>query len=108
MRVKKFRDFVRSGRVVEQSYSDFSQHTWSEAGQDSMPPNSGFEGTSAEPMDYSAGYYGENPEDAPVEIEELDKDRKKKKEKPSDGVGPKEIKAMIEGIEQRINKLESK
>jgi hypothetical protein len=68
MKVKNFAGFVRSKRLDEQSMSDFSQYDWTERGQDSQPPNSGFEGTSSEPMDYSAGYYGEENDEDIVDI----------------------------------------
>lgn len=56
MKIKKFYDFV----INENSDLDWSDKNWGEVDQDGRnPPNSGLEGTSAEPMDHSGGDYGE-------------------------------------------------
>ena len=61
--MKSFLDFIGSKRINENSDLDWSDKNWGEAGMDGEnPPNSGLEGTSAEPMDYTAGDYGETAE----------------------------------------------
>lgn len=106
MKIYDFDCFLKNRGLLENSDMDFSMNTWGEVGQESQPPNSGFEGTSGEPMDYTAGYSGENPEEEPVNISE----KKNKTNKKIKGIEIKisEISAMIEDLENRVKKLESK
>jgi hypothetical protein len=105
MKIINFNTFVASIKVNENSDMDFSMHTWGEIGQDSQPPNSGFEGTSGEPMDYTAGYSGENPEEEPVILDK----KKDKTDKKIKGLEIKisEIRAMIEDLDNRVKKIEA-
>jgi hypothetical protein len=102
VKIKNFSSFLKS-RVNENSDMDFSMQTWGEVGQDSHPPNSGFEGTSGEPMDYTAGYTGEEEEEDPIIIDdERVKERTKEKRKRE----IEELKAKIEDLTERIKSLE--
>ena len=63
MKVYSFSQFMLSKKTNENSDLDWSDKNWDERGMSGEnPPNSGFEGTSSEPMNYSGGDYGENPE----------------------------------------------
>ena len=100
MKVKYFLTFTKYIKTNENSDLDWSDKNWDESGVDGEnPPNSGFEGTSAEKMDYYAGDYGETSEtDALLdEEEELD----------TAEFGLENIKAMIDDLTDRVNKLAS-
>jgi hypothetical protein len=102
LKLQNFTGFLKLSSLHENSDMDFSMQTWGEVGQDSQPPNSGFEGTSGEPMDYSAGYTGEEEEDDTISID----DERKKKNRGSKKKGIKEIQALIKDLEGRITALE--
>ncbi|CAB4159360.1 hypothetical protein UFOVP699_99 [uncultured Caudovirales phage] len=56
MKIKNFSNYL----LTENSDLDWSDKNWDERGMSAEnPPNSGFEGTSSEPMDYFGGDYGE-------------------------------------------------
>jgi hypothetical protein len=105
LKIHNFTGFLKNHKLYENSDMDFSMQTWGEAGQESQPPNSGFEGTSGEPMDYTAGYAGEEPEDPEIQIGD-DKKESKKESKESKKKGIKEIQALIKDLEGRISALE--
>jgi hypothetical protein len=99
MKVHNFTRFISSIKTNENSDSDWSDKNWDEAGVDGEnPPNSGLEGTSAEPMDYTAGDYGETGEkDALMDDEREDPIKIKE--------GMENIKALIDDLTERINML---
>lgn len=103
MKIKDFSSFLKS-RIHENSDMDFSMQTWGESGQDSHPPNSGFEGTSGEPMDYTAGYTGEEDENDPVIMDDDTELKKRAKEKKKTEI--EELKARITDLEERIGLIE--
>lgn len=101
IKIVNFNQFMASAKTNENSDLDWSDKNWDEAGVDGEnPPNSGLEGTSAEPMSYTAGDYGETSEkDAPLDDEENSL---------TDDIGGLEnIKAMIDDLTDRVNKLAS-
>jgi hypothetical protein len=98
MKIKDFSTFV-AHRTNENSDLDWSDKNWGEAGRDAEnPPNSGLEGTSAEPMGYNAGDYGKTGEEDTY-IDNNKQDPIKIKE------GMENIKAMIDDLTERINML---
>lgn len=101
--MRSFSDFLNLKKFNENSDLDWSDKSWGEAGQDAEnPPNSGFEGTSAEPMDYSAGDYGETAEENELSIEdEVERKDPQKEKEEIEG-----IKSMIDDLTQRIINLE--
>jgi hypothetical protein len=100
MKVNNFAQFVKSIQTNENSDLDWSDKNWDESGVDGVnPPNSGFEGTSAEKMDYTAGDYGETGEDDTY-TDGKEHDPVKIKE------GMENIKAMIDDLTERINMLQ--
>ena len=102
MKVNNFSAFMRTRKVEENSDSDFSMQTWGEAGRDNQPPNSGFEGTSAEPMDFFGGNADGFDDEILIDDEERSATKKKRK---SDATS---IREMINGLAKRIEKLENK
>ena len=98
-----FDQFVTSIKTNENSDLDWSDKNWGEAGQDAEnPPNSGFEGTSAEPMDYHAGDYGELADENELSMEDdIERVDSTKEKEEMEG-----IKAMIDDLIQRIIKIE--
>ena len=100
MKVHNFTQFITSIQTNENSDLDWSDKNWDESGVDGVnPPNSGLEGTSAEPMDYTAGDYGETgEEDTYVDGEEQDPIKIK--------AGMENIKALIDDLTERINMLQ--
>lgn len=101
IKIVNFNQFMASAKTNENSDLDWSDKNWDEAGVDGEnPPNSGLEGTSAEPMNYTAGDYGETSEkDALLDDEENSL---------TDDIGDLEnIKAMIDDLTDRVNKLAS-
>jgi len=106
MKVYSFSQFMMSQKTNENSDLDWSDKNWDERGMSGEnPPNSGFEGTSSEPMDYYGGDYGENPEET-VDDETGSNDKNGKEEKNEDTL--ESIKSMIEDLDDRINKIEGK
>lgn len=104
MKVKNFSTFINSRKINEQSYSDGSQTNYDEAGVDGVnPPNNGLEGTSAEQMDYTAGDYGETS-DKDDESASNNEDTKSKSITTSN-LTIDNIKAMIDDITERVNKI---
>ena len=101
--MRSFSDFLNLKKFNENSDLDWSDKNWSEAGQDAEnPPNSGFEGTSAEPMDYHAGDYGELADENELSMEDdIERVDSTKEKEEMEG-----IKAMIDDLIQRIIKIE--
>lgn len=98
MKIKDFSTFV-SHKINENSDLDWSDKNWGEAGIDGEnPPNSGLEGTSAEPMDYTAGDYGETSEEDVILDDEI--------KSTGDGLNLENIKALITDLSERISKIE--
>jgi len=99
MKVHNFTQFISSIKTNENSDLDWSDKNWDESGVDGEnPPNSGFEGTSAEKMDYTAGDYGETGEkDALLDDEREDPIKIKE--------GMENMKALIDDLTERINML---
>jgi hypothetical protein len=98
MKIKDFSTFV-SHKINENSDLDWSDKNWGEAGIDGEnPPNSGLEGTSAEPMDYTAGDYGETSEEDVILDDEI--------KSTGDGLDLENIKALITDLSERISKIE--
>ena len=94
MKLKSFSIFIN-----ENSDLDWSDKNWGEAGMDGEnPPNSGLEGTSAEPMDYTAGDYGETSEEDVILDDEIESN--------VDGLDLENIKALITDLSERISKIE--
>jgi hypothetical protein len=100
MKVHNFTQFISSIKTNENSDLDWSDKNWDESGVDGEnPPNSGFEGTSAEKMDYTAGDYGETGEkDALLDDEREDPIKIKE--------GMENMKALIDDLTERINMLQ--
>lgn len=104
MKVKNFSTFINSRKTNENSDLDWSDKNWDESGVDGTnPPNSGLEGTSAEPMDYTAGDYGETS-DKDDESASNNEDTKSKSITTSN-LTIDNIKAMIDDITERVNKI---
>jgi hypothetical protein len=100
VKLKRFSEFLN---VFENSDLDWSDKNWGELGQDGVnPPNSGFEGTSAEKMDFSAGDYGDLSDDALL----FDDEPSDKIENLEDSI--KSLKSMVDDLEERIYSLEKK
>lgn len=94
MKLKSFSIFIN-----ENSDLDWSDKNWGEAGMEGEnPPNSGLEGTSAEPMDYTAGDYGETSEEDVILDDEIESN--------GDGLDLENIKALITDLSERISKIE--
>lgn len=94
MKLKSFSIFIN-----ENSDLDWSDKNWGEAGMEGEnPPNSGLEGTSAEPMDYTAGDYGETSEEDVILDDEIKSN--------GDGLDLENIKALITDLSERISKIE--
>jgi len=94
VKLKSFSIFIN-----ENSDLDWSDKNWGEAGMDGEnPPNSGLEGTSAEPMDYTAGDYGETSEEDVILDDEIESN--------VDGLDLENIKALITDLSERISKIE--
>ena len=99
MKIKDFSTFVNNIQINENSDLDWSDKNWDESGvEGENPPNSGLEGTSAEQMDYTAGDYGETGEEDVLLDEEHDPVKIK--------AGIENIKATIDDLTERVNKLE--
>lgn len=99
----KIKNFIEYLKVSENSDLDWSDKNWGELGQDGVnPPNSGFEGTSAEKMDFLAGDYGDLSDEAAL-IEEEPSD---KIENLEDSI--ESIKSMIDDLDDRIHSIERK
>jgi len=103
--MKSFLDFISSRRTYENSDLDWSDKNWGEAGMDAENPhNSSLEGTSAEPMDYTAVAYGKTADedsngdlpDDEITDEDLDK--------ASDKIDS--VKALLDDLTTRVTKLE--
>ena len=104
MKVKNFSTFINSRKTNENSDLDWSDKNWDESGVDGTnPPNSGLEGTSAEPMDQTAGDYGETS-DKDDESASNNEDTKSKSITTSN-LTIDNIKAMIDDITERVNKI---
>jgi hypothetical protein len=97
MKIKKFNDFLKTN---ENSDLDWSDKNWTDRDTEGVnPPNSGLEGSSAEPMDYSAGDYGEIADEPEVDLAEVEMREKENFEA---------IKAEIDDLTQRVLNLEKK
>jgi hypothetical protein len=100
VKIKRFSEFLA---VLENSDLDWSDKSWGEVDQDGVnPPNSGFEGTSAEKMDFSAGDYGDLSDEEIL----IDDDAEEKIENLEDSI--KSLKSMVDDLEERIYSLEKK
>jgi hypothetical protein len=98
MKVHNFTQFITSRKTNENSDLDWSDKNWSDRDIEGVnPPNSGFEGTSAEKMDYTAGDYGETGEKDALFDEEEDPIKIKE--------GMENMKALIDDLTERINML---
>jgi hypothetical protein len=98
MAIKSFAAFIKTN---ENSDLDWSDKNFDEAGVDGAnPPNSGFEGTSAEQMDYTAGDYGETADEDSPQGED-DPIRKE-----IDTAPMKMVKSLIDDLTERIESLE--
>ena len=98
MVIKTFQQYLK---ISENSDLDWSDKNWDERGQDAEnPPLNGFEGSSAEPMNYSAGLTG-NEED----FTQVDDNFQKKKIKPSDKAS---LRILLQTLRDRISLLEKK
>lgn len=98
MKIKRFSEFLA---VLENSDLDWSDKSWGEVGQDGVnPPNSGFEGTSAEKMDFSAGDYGDLSDEEIL----IDDDAEEKIENLEDSI--RSLKSMIDDLEDRVSLIE--
>jgi hypothetical protein len=99
MKIKTFQQYFK---LNENSDLDWSDKNWDERGQDAEnPPSNGFEGSSAEPMNYSAGITDEEEND----FTQVDDNFQKKKIKPSD---KESIRILLQTIGDRISLLEKK
>jgi hypothetical protein len=106
MKVYSFSQFMLSKKTNENSDLDWSDKNWDERGMSGEnPPNSGFEGTSSEPMNYSGGDYGENPEET---IEDETGSDDKKGSKQADVPTLESIKEIVDDLSERITKIEEK
>ncbi len=103
MKVNNFSAFMRTRKVNENSDLDWSDKNWDERGQTGEnPPNSGLEGTSAEPRDFFGGNADGFDDEILIDDEERSATKKKRK---SDATS---IREMIKGLAKRIEKLENK
>jgi hypothetical protein len=101
MKIKRFSEFIK---LSENSDLDWSDKNWGEAGVDGEnPPNSGLEGTSAEPMEYNAGDYGETAEEDEI-LDDSDERDIYSVQRSMDQL--KGIKALLDDLTQKVKKIE--
>ena len=98
MKMHNFTQFIQAIQINENSDLGWSDKNWTERDTEGVnPPNSGLEGSSAEPMDYNAGDYGETGD------EDILLDEPETKTTTED---LENIKALIDDLTTRIVNIE--